>query len=95
MRSLIFLGIGVTGLFYFTNIIVFASLCAPRRGETYVQASASLECKRSVTYSLFTASFNIVTDFYMLFLPIPAVLGLQMPGKRKIGVLAIFGTGLL
>ncbi len=51
-------------------------------------------CSRSVTYSLVGASFNIVSDFYLLFLPIPAVLGLQMPTKRKLGVLAIFGTGL-
>ncbi|KAL8935170.1 MAG: hypothetical protein Q9216_005556 [Gyalolechia sp. 2 TL-2023] len=95
MRYLVFLGIAVTGLFYLINVIVFPSLCAPRSGQSYAEAAGSPQCQKSVTFSLFSASFNIFTDFYMLFLPIPAVLGLQMPTKKKIGVLAIFGTGLI
>lgn len=77
------------------NVIVFPSLCAPRSGQTYLEAAGSARCQRSVKFGVFSASFNIFTDFYMLFLPIPAVLGLQMPTKKKVGVLAIFGTGLL
>ena len=95
LRHLVLLGIVVTGLFYLANVIVFASLCAPRPGQGYLEASTMPLCsKRTVTFSLFSASFNIVTDFYILLLPIPAVMGLQMPTKRKVGVLAIFATGL-
>ena len=39
--------------------------------------------------------FNVVSDFYLLILPIPVVWQLQMPSKRKIGVCAIFMTGIL
>ena len=94
MRLLIWFGLVVTGLFYLTNVVVFASLCSPNPGQSYVEVFSTPRCERSVTYSLVGGSFNIVSDFYLLLLPIPAVMGLQMPTKKKIGVLAIFGTGL-
>ncbi|KAL9604094.1 MAG: hypothetical protein Q9219_000682 [cf. Caloplaca sp. 3 TL-2023] len=40
-------------------------------------------------------AINIATDFYILLLPIPGVLQLQLPLKRKIGICAIFMTGSL
>ncbi|KAL8763457.1 MAG: hypothetical protein Q9184_000765 [Pyrenodesmia sp. 2 TL-2023] len=95
MRHLVIFGIVVTGLVYTANVIVFPVMCSPRSGQSYVEASASPRCSRSVAFGLFSASFNIASDFYLLFLPIPAVLALQMPQKKKIGVLAIFATGLM
>ncbi|KAL8711208.1 MAG: hypothetical protein Q9220_004353 [cf. Caloplaca sp. 1 TL-2023] len=38
---------------------------------------------------------NVASDFYIFLLPIPGVLQLQLPKKRKIGVCAIFATGSL
>ncbi|KAL8921811.1 MAG: hypothetical protein Q9208_005568 [Pyrenodesmia sp. 3 TL-2023] len=95
MRHFVIFGIVVTGLLYTANVIVFPVMCSPRSGQSYVEASASARCSRSVSFGLFSASFNIASDFYLLLLPIPAVLGLQMPKKKKIGVIAIFATGLM
>ena len=39
--------------------------------------------------------FNVVSDFYLLLLPVPVVWNLQMPLRKKIGILTIFTTGLL
>ena len=39
--------------------------------------------------------FNIATDVIILLLPIPMVLSLQMDPKRKLGLLVVFGTGIL
>lgn len=39
--------------------------------------------------------FNLFTDFYILLLPISGVIRLQLPKRRKIGVILIFMTGLL
>jgi len=38
----------------------------------------------------FMAAFNVVSDFYLLAIPIPVVWKLQMPLRRKVGVCAIF-----
>lgn len=94
MRLSVFTGLAVTGVWYLSNIVVFAVLCSPRSGQSYVEAASSPRCHRNETYGLVNSGFNIVSNFYLLILPIPAVMGLQMPTKRKFGVLAVFGTGL-
>ena len=38
---------------------------------------------------------NVVSDFWVLFLPMRALLKLQLDGRRKLGVIALFGTGLI
>lgn len=40
------------------------------------------------------AAFNVATDVYIFILPISGVINLNMPFKRKLGILAIFSTGL-
>ena len=94
IRISIFAGLVVTGLWYISNVVVFAILSSPRAGQSYLEASFSPIYQKIETYGLVNSVFNIVSDFYLLILPIPAVLGLQMPTKRKLGVLAVFGTGL-
>ncbi|KAI9367180.1 NAD(P)-binding protein [Aspergillus egyptiacus] len=37
---------------------------------------------------------NVVTDFYVLFLPIPRLINLQVNRRRKIGLLLTFASGL-
>ena len=39
--------------------------------------------------------FNVVSDFAILVIPIFSVWDLRLPQKKKLGLLAIFGTGLL
>ncbi|KAL8690463.1 MAG: hypothetical protein Q9218_004099, partial [Villophora microphyllina] len=41
------------------------------------------------------AAFSVLTDFYILILPIPVIMGMQMTLWRKLGILGIFMTGLL
>ena len=36
-----------------------------------------------------------MTELYLFVLPIPVIWGLKMPLRRRLGVLAIFGTGLI
>ncbi|KAK8072835.1 hypothetical protein PG996_006183, partial [Apiospora saccharicola] len=43
---------------------------------------------------LLNSAFNTVTDFWILILPIPLITKLQLPLKRKLGVLAVFAAGL-
>lgn len=41
------------------------------------------------------AVFNVISDFGLLILPLPAVWGLNLPMKKKIGLVGLFSTGLL
>lgn len=95
MRILVWLGLLTTGLFYFAALLVFTISCSPRGDEDYLESfSKARYGSRTITFSLVMTSFSVVSDFYLFVLPIPAVLGLHMRTGKKLGILAIFMTGL-
>lgn len=97
MRYCVYFGITLTGLFYLSVMTALAVLCGPREGQSqasYLSAMASPRCAHSKAVNLVGGIFNVVTDFYILILPLPAVWSLQLPTRKKIGVSAIFLTGL-
>jgi len=42
-----------------------------------------------------TGTFNVISDFAILLLPMYSISRLQLPRKRKLGICALFGTGFL
>ncbi len=38
---------------------------------------------------------NIITDFVLLFLPVPLLWKLHVNGRRKLGLAVVFGTAIL
>ena len=95
LTYLVWFGIVFTGLFYFAGMIVSIAYCAPRHGETYLESFDAPRCHTSTAFGPVQAAVNIISDFYILVLPIPAVMKLQLPLSKKIGIIAIFATGFL
>ncbi|KAI4170114.1 MAG: hypothetical protein LQ348_007176 [Seirophora lacunosa] len=96
LRWLVWLGILVTGCFYVSGPIVVFTLCAPSRGDSWLGMSFKSKCRNGLQdYGVAQGTINLLSDFYLLVVPIPAVLALQLPKKKKIGVIAIFMTGFL
>ena len=94
-KSLIYFGIISILAFYTATTVTFGVLCIPRSGETWAESSFSTRCGKSIVMTYIQGIFNVVSDFYLFVLPIPVVWQLQMPLRKKIGVSAIFMTGLL
>ncbi|KAL9596411.1 MAG: hypothetical protein Q9179_004623 [Wetmoreana sp. 5 TL-2023] len=82
-------------LFYMACLLVEVISCTPWPGQTWLEASLSKRCGRDLVLGYVMAAVNVVSDFYLLAIPIPVVWNLQMPLKRKIGVSAIFLTGFM
>ncbi|KAL8728135.1 MAG: hypothetical protein Q9181_005452 [Wetmoreana brouardii] len=95
MRYSVWFGITITGLFYVSGLIVPFGLCAPRGGKTWLDMSMTPRCRNSEDYGIAQGVMNLISDFYLLIIPIPAVMSLQLPQKKKFGVIAIFMTGFL
>ncbi|MCJ1477408.1 hypothetical protein MMC13_006079 [Lambiella insularis] len=77
-------------------MIVYIELCAPHGGQSqldYLAAISAAQCENQ-NLSIAVGVFNILSDFYILCIPLPAIWSLQMPRRRKIGVSAIFLTGI-
>ena len=91
---LIYLGILTTFVFYTAITMAEGVLCIPRPGESWLE-TAFTRCRNDVFVGFILGIFNVVSNFYILILPIPVIWQLQMPTRKKIGVCAIFMTGIL
>lgn len=94
-RYLIYFGMVFVVLFYTSSLLVEAINCTPRQEKTWNETSLSKRCGRDLILGYFMAALNVVSDFYLLAIQFPVVWKLQMPLRRKVGVCAMFMTGLL
>ncbi|KAL8736180.1 MAG: hypothetical protein Q9166_000335 [cf. Caloplaca sp. 2 TL-2023] len=88
-------GIIVTGLFYWSSTVAKIALCAPRGKETYIMAFATARCGRTKTLAIWNGVFNILSDLYLLTIPIYPSWTIQNTVRVRLGLLAIFSTGIL
>ena len=96
VRLLIYLGIAIILLTNAIISILFAALLASRNGQPYiVQYNAPQFVENAENLTLASAIINFISDLYLLWLPMPLVWNLQLTRKRKLGIIAIFLTGIL
>ena len=96
MRICAYFGIAATAIIYSVSVIVLSVECLPRTGDGQLDWLLALDmpkCLSQDPISLITGCLSILSDFYLLILPLPAVWDLCLPTKKKIGVSAIFLTG--
>lgn len=89
-------GIVITGLFYFATMIAFLVMCGPvddHSQSAYMSALASPRCARTRPLVIILGVVNVVSDLYLIILPLPAVWSLQLPFRKKVGVSVMFLTG--
>ncbi len=80
-------------LFYLANIPIEIWPCIPR--EKLWSPSLPGHCINDDLVFVSGGIINVVSDFAILLLPIMSIWRLQMPTRRKVGVSAVFATGLL
>lgn len=95
LRYAIYFGMVFVTLFYTGIFIAFCVLAIPRPGESLIGTILSNDVASLIPISVALGGVNVASDFYIFLLPIPGVVQLQMPTKKKIGVCAIFATGSL
>ncbi len=88
-------GVVVIVLFYLACIIALTVLCIPRGGEGWLSPSSMTRCEQpELDLTSVQGVFNTATDIYVLYIPMHLVLGLRLKLPQKIGVCALFLTGL-
>lgn len=92
----IWVGLAAVTIFYAGTTIVLLVVCVPRNGSTWLATSAvpryAITGKAT---SLVTGWFGVFADIYIIAIPISLVSTLKLGKGRKIGIMAIFMTGLL
>lgn len=94
-RPLVWGGIYLSGVFYFSVLVADLVLCAPRAQETYVIAFSTPRCDLTKKVGVASGIFNIVTDAYLFALPCMAVMKIQIDPKKKLGVMMGFSAGIM
>lgn len=74
--------------------IYFLYYMTPRNEETFDSVAVSPDELKVLVLSVPVAAVGLGIDVYLLILPIIAVMGLQLPTGRKIGVVLVFLTGI-
>lgn len=95
MRICAYTGAAITTAFYISMTVAALVFATPRRGETWPEHFISKEELYTSNLPVPSSSFGVVIDLVILLLPIIAVMQLQIPTRRKIGLVCVFMTGLL
>ncbi|CAK3813283.1 Hypothetical predicted protein [Lecanosticta acicola] len=92
-RYLIWGGITVCFLFYFGSFWWLIFKCSPI-AASWDPFITNYTCAKEFVSGGETGVFNVISDVYILFLPIPMIWNLQTNTKRKLRLLAVFSVGL-
>jgi hypothetical protein len=87
-------GVGL-GVFYTTVTLVAFALTSPRNGESLLETAATWRTRKFADFAIPIGTIGMATDWFLFFLPMPAVWSLHLSLSKKIGVTLVFATGLL
>ena len=96
LRLSVYVGTVSLTLFYGAYSIGLFVIATPTSGQTWqVHTFSSIERSNAYTAVIYLAAGGLGFDLYLLALPIGAIMQLQLPLRRKVGVTLIFMTGIL
>ncbi|KAL8730200.1 MAG: hypothetical protein Q9181_004751 [Wetmoreana brouardii] len=87
-------GVVFTTISYGTFTILAFVFDTPRRGETWFSHESANE-QLALSLSVPQSVVGLAIDLAILVLPIIAVMQLQLPTRRKVGIILVFMTGVL
>lgn len=85
-----YIGGVVTVLFYGSMTVCLFIFSTPRRHETWLEQLQSSGQHLALAFSVPQSCVGLVIDLCILVLPIVGVIRLQMPTRRKVGVILVF-----
>lgn len=86
--------IAITGVYYIITTFITMFACTPRE-KIWNPLVMEGHCLNNDIGILFTCIFNVITDILILVLPARSVWRLQIPRRKKIGIVLLFAIGLL
>lgn len=95
LRLSAYIGITFTVMFYAGMTIALFIFTTPRQDETWLSHQFTHSEQLALAMSIPHSCVGLAVDVYILVLPIIAVSKLQMPARRKVGIILLFATGLM
>ncbi len=95
LRICVYIGLFLNWGFYTAVIVASIYYQAPNPGQTWQEGFLNDRYTKSFNMTIPIASGSLFLDTYIFVLPLIAVSKLRLSTKKKIGVMAVFATGLM
>ncbi|KAL5371788.1 hypothetical protein PMIN06_012021 [Paraphaeosphaeria minitans] len=93
-RLFIGLGFGLNIGLFLINLLLIVFQCIPvAAAYKPLMRLKGAECMNRYYVLMAPSTVNVIFDFYVFILPIPTLWQLQMPMRRKLGVISVFAFG--
>lgn len=93
IRISVWIGVTISAAFYVPVTITAFVLTSPWPGESLLEDILSRHRYNFDNLSIPTGVIGMILDWYLLILPVPAVLAIQMSTTKKLGAMIVFMTG--
>ncbi|KAH7161786.1 hypothetical protein EDB81DRAFT_785532 [Dactylonectria macrodidyma] len=92
----IYIGVGLIVSSYIAVVACFLFSCQPFHHFWQVNPNPGNLCQpaSSKLYIFIVVALNIVTDTYLILIPVPMLWGAQIPKVKKIGLIVLFSGGI-
>jgi hypothetical protein len=94
-KILAWIGIVTCSSFHTFGMVFPLATCSPRSGESHLVAFVSERCAIGKTHGYVTAVVNVLSDFYLVIIPIPVVKDLNLSKGKRIRICSVFMLGIL
>ena len=95
IRFFIYFGLAFTFVLYWISVPLFSYYCTPRAGQAWGLELLLRKCSINSKLAVIHGVFGVITDIYIFILPLPTIFHLNLAYKKKVGLAAIFMTGIL
>jgi len=92
-RNLCYGTIALHSVFYVICVVTTLLQCQPLHKMWDLMGTVDGACINTTAFFYSTSGFNIVTDIWILVLPLKTLASIQRPRREKIALYAIFGCG--
>ncbi|KAJ5769055.1 hypothetical protein N7520_003614 [Penicillium odoratum] len=94
-RYAIYFGLFVNWAFYISVFIATLYYISPAPGQSWQASFVSNRYNESLHISIPIAVGSLILDIYLLLLPMAPIWNLQLKMSKKLGVMAVFATGVV
>lgn len=94
-RYAIYFGLFINWGFYVAVLIATLYYISPAPGQSWQASFVSARYNHSLIISIPIAVGSLVLDLYILLLPMAPIWNLQLKLNKRLGVMAVFATGLM
>ena len=80
---------------YWLSVVIDSYYNAPHIGEEWSEAIIAERGVASSIWGVVQGALNVLLDMFILMIPIPVILRLHLPAKKKAGTCVVFLTGFM